>query len=340
MRIVPFAFLLASVLSATACQTTDPNNPEKPKITREMSLDESYPLAVAFGGDVLQQVKEFAREKQQMPELHRLAEADLKQKHETMDPVYLLNVAHLYRASTMVLDPQLLRTLLLSRSEDSRRIGWRLAAVKPSAEVGQMIESILTEALGEERETSLLSPEMATALQENNLKSSFTFLTRGLLLQGNPEYAAAMLVLDPNRAAGPFLDYLGKADLDDLRQLNQQNINIYTCTQIFRYLLDNPLPINHPNVSQLFMFGISRNRGMADMANAVLEKHIPEHRLALARILSRMPAQVQLAFVENSQREMTANLRLLLTDFKESAQEKEVIEELRSGQSGQKDVVQ
>lgn len=336
MRLLPMC-LLMSLLAGTACQTTGSGEAEKPKITRDMPLSESYPYAITFGGDTLLQVKEFAREKQQFAELHKLTAADLAQKHESMNPIYLLNVAHLYRVSTPNLDPQLLRTLVLSRSEPSRRIGWRLAATKPSAEVGQMIEQILTEALSETREEKILAPEMATAIQENNLKSSYTFLARGLLLQGNPEYANAMLALDPVRAAGPFLDYLGKADFDDLRQLNQENINVYSCTLIFRYFLDNPLPINHPAVAQLFMFAVSRNRGLADMANAVLDKHIPEHRVAMARILSRTPTQVQLAFVEGSQRELTSNLRLLLSSFKESALEKQVLEEL---ESGQRDVAQ
>ena len=322
--------LLASLLGSTACQTS--KTPEIPKITRETPLEEGYGYAVAYGGQVLQQFKEVSREKQQMAEVHRLAEADLLKKNEEMDPLALVNVSNLYRASTSTLSSKLLTTLLHSRSDASRRIGWRLAALRPSAEIGQTIEGYLTESLGDNSEDRVLSPEMAIAIQENNLKSAFTFLIRGLLKDGQPEYANAMLALDPVRAAGPFVDYLGKADLDDLRQLSQENINIYTCTIIFRYLLDNPLPINHPSISQLFLFAVSRNRAVADMANSVLEKHIPEHRIALSIILSRMPVQVQMAFVEGSQREMTANLRLFLNDFKDAAQQKEVIEELNSGQ--------
>ena len=143
-------------------------------------------------------------------------------------------------------------------------------------------------------------------------------------------YATAMLALDAKEAAPAFLTYLMRADLEDLRQLNQQSVNVYTCTVILRFLIDNPLPVSHPGVASLFLFAVSRNRGLADMANIVLEKQIPEHRASFAIILARLPVPVQVAFIENTQREMTANLRLLLNDLKEVAQNKEVIEELNS----------
>ncbi len=322
-----------SVVSVSGCQTTSGSEEERPRITRETPLDEAYGYAVTYGDDILRQVRDLARERNELPALKKLSERDLMQKHDSAEPNVLLNAAHLYRISSAQLSPKLLQTLLSSRNKTSRVIGWRMAAVKPSAEVRQTLENYLTQVLGEGQEEQVLIPEMATAVQENNLKSAYTFLVRGLMLEGSPEFANAMLVLDPNRASGPFLDYLRKADLDDLRQMNQNSVNVYTCTVIFRYLQDNPLPINHPGVAQLFTFAISRNRGLADMANAVLEKHMPEHRAALAMILARLPVQVQLAFVENSQREITSNLRLLLSELKDVAQQKEVLEELNSGQS-------
>lgn len=338
MRQFKFAIMVRfvlglSVMSGLACQTTQDGAEERPQITRDMPLPEAYGYAVTYGDDILRQVKDLARERQEQAALKQLAESDLLQKHENGDPAYLLNAAHLYRVSSPQLSEKLLKTLLSSRNKTSRVIAWRLAAVKPSAEVGQVLETFLTQVLGEGQEESVLIPEMAIAIQENNLKSAYTFLVRGLMVEGSPEFANAMLVLDPSRASGPFLDYLRKADLDDLRQMNQNSVNVYTCTVIFRYLQDNPLPINHPGIGQLFTFAISRNRGLADMANAVLEKHMPEHRTAFAMTLARMPVQVQLAFVENSQRELTSNLRLFLSDLKEVAQQKEVLEELSSGNS-------
>ncbi|RYZ89071.1 MAG: hypothetical protein EOP04_07840 [Proteobacteria bacterium] len=211
-----------------------------------------------------------------------------------------------------------------------RKVGWRMAAARPSAEIASVIDGVLNNALSQGREDEMLDPDMARALQENNMKSAYTFLSRGLQRQGAPEYASAMLALDAKEATPAFLTYLMRADLEDLRQLNQKSVNVYTCTVIFRFLIENPLPISHPGVASIFLFAVSRNRGLADMANAVLEKQIPENRASFAIILARLPVPVQVAFIENSQREMTANLRLLLQDLKEVAQNKEVIEELNS----------
>ncbi len=222
----------------------------------------------------------------------------------------------------------MIRVLLNANETNVRKVGWRLAAVKPSAEVGAVLDDVLNKALNSGREDEILDPDMARALQENGMKGSYTFLVRGLEVQGAPEYASAMLALDPKSATPVFLDYLMRADLEDLRQLNQNNINVHTCTVIFRFLIENPIPISHPGVASLFLFAVSRNRGLADMANVVLEKQIPEHRTSFAIILARLPVPVQVAFIENSQREMTANLRLLLQNLKEVAQNKEVIEEL------------
>jgi hypothetical protein len=219
-----------------------------------------------------------------------------------------------------------------SKQEPVRRIGWRMAASRPSAEVGRMIESLLSESLTRGREAEMLVPEMANAIQENGIKSAYSYLVLGLMQKGEPEYANAMLAFDANKASGPFIDYLNKADLEDLRQLNQKSINLLTCTVIFRFFSENPLPLNHPGLPTVFQYAVSRNRALSEMAFAVLDKHIPDNRLALAVLLSRQPVPVQIAFIESSQRETTANLRLFLDDMKEVAQQKEVIEELNSQQ--------
>jgi hypothetical protein len=314
------------------CRTLNQQADEKPEITRDMPIEDAYGLAVQYGGDILKETKDLARDRQQLAEVQKLASADLLLRNETLSAPALTHVAHLYRVSSPRLDPQLFLKLMNSRQDAVRRIALRLAAVKPSTEVAQALEGYLSDALARGRDDEVLSSDLAVAIQENGLKSAYTFLVRGLMVEGLPEYANAMLALDPGRAAVPFLDYLGKADLEDLRQLNQKSVNVYTCTVIFRFLLDNPLPINHPSMPALFTFAVSRNRALAEMANAVLEKHIPEHRLALALMLARTPVQVQVAFVENTQKEMTAHLRLLLNELKELTQQKEVLEELSSQQ--------
>ncbi|WP_141735838.1 hypothetical protein [Oligoflexus tunisiensis] len=320
-------------VGAVGCQTLNSGAPtEKPQITRDMKLDEAYRQAVAYGNDTLQALRELARDRNQLAELHRLAEGDLLKEHDNLPIPVLLNIAHVYRISGTTMNPEILNRLARSRQDAVRRIGWRMAATRPSADVARMIESLLSEALTKGSEVEMLVPDMALAIQENGNKGAYSFLVLGLMQQGAPEYANAMLALDPRRAAGPFIDYLSKADFEDLRQLHQKTVNLLTCTVIFRFFSENPLPLSHPNASIIFQYAVSRNRGLSEMAFAVLERIIPDNRQALAVLLSRQPVPVQIAFIESSQRESTANIRLFLDNMKEVAQQKEVIEELNAQQ--------
>lgn len=320
--------LLVGVLCLTACQSNQ--DQQRPEITRDMSISEAYALAKSHDADIMQKVKDLAKERNELPKLASLTENDLVNNHSKLTFNELSHATNMYVYASQKADPKVIKALLSAKEPGVRKIGWRLAAVKPSAEVGAVIDGVLNNALSQGKEDEILDPDMAKALQENGLKGDYTFLERGLSIQGSPEYATAMLALDPKSAMPAFLSYLMHADLEDLRQLNQKSINVYTCTVIFRFLIENPIPISHPGVASIFLFAVSRNRGLADMANAVLEKQIPEHRASFAAILARLPVPVQVAFIENSQREMTANLRLLLNDLKEVAQNKEVIEELNS----------
>lgn len=320
--------LLVGLLFGTACQSN--TDQQKPEITRDMSLTEAYGLAKTHDADIMQKVKELAKERNELPKLAAMTENDLMNNHSKLSYNELSHATNMYVYSSQKAEPKVIKSLLNAKEPGVRKIGWRLAAVKPSAEVAAVVDGVLNSALSNGHEDEILDPDMAKALQENGMKGDYTFLERGLSIQGAPEYATAMLALDPKNATPAFLTYLMRADLEDLRQLNQKSINVYTCTVIFRFLIENPLPISHPGVASLFLFAVSRNRGLADMANAVLEKQIPEHRASFAAILARLPVPVQVAFIENSQREMTANLRLLLNDLKDVAQTKEVIEELNS----------
>ncbi|HYX39524.1 MAG TPA: hypothetical protein VE954_41020 [Oligoflexus sp.] len=325
--------VLVCFFAAAGCQTLNSGAPvERPQITRDMKLEDAYRNAVAYGDDTLPVLRELARDRNQTAELHKIAEGDLLQEYDRLPTPVLLNVAHIYRVTGSSMNPDVLNRMARSRQEAVRRIGWRLAATRPSAEMGRTIETILSEALTKGREGDMLVPEMASAVQENGIKSAYSYLVLGLMQQGAPEYANAMLALDAGKASTPFIDYLNRADLEDLRQLNQKTVNLLTCTVIFRFFSENPLPLNHPGMPILFQYAVSRNRALSEMAFAVLEKHIPDNRLALAVLLSRQPVPVQIAFIESSQRETTANIRLFLDNMKEVAQQKEVIEELNAQQ--------
>lgn len=324
--------LLIGAFLLSGCQTTQDD--KKPEISKDMPIAEAYGFAKSYGGDIMTKVKELAKERKELPKLAGMTENDLLNNNSSMSFAELSHTTNMYVYSSQKAEPKVIQALLSAKSPEIRKVGWRLASVKPSPAVVTVIDGILNKALTENREDEILDPDMARALQENEMKNAYSFLERGLSEQGAPEYATAMLALEPKNATPAFLNYLMRADLDDLRQLNQKSVNIYTCTVIFRFLIENPIPVTHPGVPALFLFAVSRNRGLADMANAVLEKQIPENRTQFAMILARLPVPVQVAFIENTQREMTANLRLLLHDLKDHAQNKEVLEELNSPNEG------
>lgn len=324
-----FKVFALSIFLSTGCSTTSAPD-DRPEIVKDMDLDEAYLAGRLYGADTLGKVKEVFRARKAEAEMGKRAEQDLLVNNLKLSFAELSNAANMYVTAVHRPSPRVVKALLSSKEPGVRKMGWRLAAGKASPEIAAVIDETLNKALNEGREEEMLDPDMARALQENNLKGSYTFLARGLQVHGSPEYAQAMLALDPKEATPHFLKYLMRAELEDLRQMNQETVNVYTCTVIFRFLMENPIPISHPGVGALFLFAVSRNRGLADMANTVLEKQIPEHRASFAIMLARLPVPVQVAFIENSQREMTANLRLLLNDLKDVAQNKEVIEELNS----------
>jgi hypothetical protein len=171
---------------------------------------------------------------------------------------------------------------------------------------------------------------MALAVQANQIRSVYTLLRQGLLMQGSEEYAKAMIDLAPEKASNDFMAYLAQATIEDLRQLNQQSVNLYACVTIFRFYLTHTLPVNHPGFSHLYLYAVSRNQMLAEMAQAVLEKQLGGSREQLVYALARMPVWIQVAYIEGTRMNPNPNVSLFLDDLKKLSAHKEVIEEIES----------
>ena len=68
------------------------------------------------------------------------------------------------------------------------------------------------------------------------------------------------------------MEYISQATVEDLRQLNQTSINVYTCIVIFRFFMDHELPVAHPQIGKLYAFSISRNRALARYGSITFRK--------------------------------------------------------------------
>ena len=125
-------------------------------------------------------------------------------------------------------------------------------------------------------ENRLLTPEFARAAQENQVVDVFSLLKVGLEKNKGDDFAKAMLALNSSQVSGPFMDYLAMAPIEDLRQINQTAVDVYTCLVILRHFMNNSLPIGHPELGHLFIYAVSRNSALADMAREVIDQQFPK----------------------------------------------------------------
>ena len=323
--------LLGLWIFGFGCATVSSDNKEPPKITAEMPFEQAIQIALVHGGKRLEDFKAYAKSRQSFAEVSRYAEKLIISSGQSMPLAQLIHAAHLYRFSSPKLNPQIVETLLQSGAEASRkRIGWQLAGLMPSNAVSQAIERVMSRAVLAGNENQYIMPEMADAVLQNHIASLYSFMRLGLLGQGNDNYAKAMSVLQPEKAARDFVDYLALASLDDLRQMNQETVNMYTCLVILRFYLEHPLPVADSKVSHLYLYAVSRNNALSEMARAVLDRQIPSYKDQLLYYLSRQPLEVQMAFVEGTRHSPSANIKLMLNDFKTMTAFREVEQEIES----------
>jgi hypothetical protein len=199
----------------------------------------------------------------------------------------------------------------------------------PSKAIANAAERELSRAIANDDESAVLVPLMAEAVRANRLVGSYTLLREGLMQTGHEAFAEAMAELQPNRASNDFMDYLATAPVEELRQMTLKTVNLYACMVALRHMLTRPVSLAHANADYLFLYSVSRNSGLSDMANAVIENnYLVDQRPQFALILSRMPVWVQLAYVENARRRQIPAVAVFLDELKKVAAQQEVIEEI------------
>ncbi len=327
MKKLLITLAFAGFLSSCETMNDDPN--EAPEITNSMDFDKAYDLAVKHGKDTLKSFKKRVRHNREWRKLQKRSSYELENKYKTMSVSKLQRVASLYHLITPEISPKILKNMLRSPDKGVRKIGLQIAGLKPSPSVAKVLENTLTLAILENREKDFYTEELAHAIA-NEVKSAYSFLKQGLITTGSEEFARALASLAPERAGYDFMEYIGQATVDDLRQLNQTSINVYTCIIIFRFFMDQGLPVAHPEAGKMFAFSISRNRALADMAVLLLESNIPSYRDEFSYILAKQPMSIQMAFIENVVRNPTTNIKLLLSDLKSVTAFSEVREEINS----------
>ncbi|MFW7379487.1 MAG: hypothetical protein ACOH5I_11810 [Oligoflexus sp.] len=320
-----FIFLQMACVSLSGGKDDRP-----PEIKADMPLEQAFDHAIQYGGSTLEDVKRLVKAREAWPQLEELSKRYISKNMRSASPSMLLNAVHLYRLSTPRLDPLLLTQLFAIKEPFHQRIAWQLAALKPSLQVASVLENELSKMIASDDIDQALLPEMARAVQANQIRTVYTILRQGLFASGSDDFAKAMIALNPEIAADDFIEYLAQASLEDLRQINQTGVNMYTCLVILRFFMNHPLPVANPHIGHLYYYAISRNPALAEMARDVLEQHVLQHREQMVFVLARQPMAVQMAFVEGTRHYPGANVQLMLTGLKELTAFQEVEEEISS----------
>lgn len=309
--------------------TANSEEPIKPpQIYANMPLKEALGAGVDFGGDTLESVKRLVKRRNEAAKVGPLMEDDLAAGLDSYEPHQLLNGGNLYATFSPVMNPELLQKLVRHERPIARQLGWQLAAIKPSPQIATTVDRELTRAIADGEESTVLIPQMANAVLANKLKSSYTLVRQGLMASGEEEFANAMIGLEPARASDDFIAYLAQAPAEELRQLTLANVNLYTCLAILKHMAVHPPSAGNPQLEHLFLYAVSRNTALAEMAQTVIETLVPERTDLMAQLLARHPAWVQIAYVEGARRRAGAKTGLLMAELKKATTEQDVAAEI------------
>ncbi len=325
MKLAPVLLIL--IIFTPSCVSVSGDLQEQ-EVNRQLPPQELAMTGIQKGGKTLQQVIAIVREKKLHKAVSDQVEVVLRKDISSLKPSQILSACQLYRATTKNFDYKILSRLIRHPHKKVRQYGWLLTGINPSNQMANFIEREASVAIVKDREANLLVPEFAATVRKNQISSLFSLLRIGLLSDGGDEFAKAMADLNPSLAAAPFFDYLGKAELQDLRQINQSQVDPYTCLVIMRYFAVNALPISHPKLSHLFLYAVSRNPALSEMAKTVLDFQIPRAKEHLVYSLATLPIEVQIAFIEGTRRNPTANFKILLTELKKTTRFEQVVEEI------------
>ena len=313
-----------------SCVTDGESKLDAPKLTQETSTEDAVEAAINFGGQTFNQAMTIVKQRRDYVKASQAAKDRIIVGLESMKLAELYNAVRIYRESSQKLDRRLFVTLIFSELNLARQMGWQLAATFPSIQTGKMIDDALSLILAEGKEKNHFISQMASAVAANNLASSYKVLQRGLNQTGDDAFAKAMIAINPTQASSDFLAYLAMAPVEDLRQLNQQSVNVMTCYVILNHMRSVQPPTDHPQYEHLFLFAVSRNQGLAELARAVLEEGYTKDRARLAFVLARLPSWIQVSFVEGVRRSLNSNTRGFLAELRKLTVQDDVLEELKN----------
>lgn len=322
-----FASMLGACVTPAENEAKEPL-PPPPKIVWNMPVEEALMAGINYGSDTLTDVKKLVKKRGEHKKTTEYVGDLLGDNMQKWEPNQMINATHLLMSQPEPLAIELFEGLVGSARPQAAQLGWQLAAAKASPSVARAIDKQLTTAVTTNDEDSILLPQMANAVAANRLKSAYTLVRRGLMMKGDEEYANAMAVLDPAKASEDFMEYLALAPAEELRQLTVSSVNTFTCVAILTHMQKNPPSIGNPNFDHIFLYAVSRNQGLQELAQNVIIGYVPKHTETLAQLLAKHPPWVQIAFLEDARQKMSPKVGLLLGELRNASAEADVVSEI------------
>lgn len=314
------------------CKTTSVSN----DITSELTQFETYhvekllKIAIEKGNPFLNKAKEVIIKRREQQLAQKILENKLMNYSHTWNINYIQNSIILYKDIVTSINLDLIKTLAFSPSTHVRQLSWILAAYFPSDKMRDLIDQIISIYVNKNAESQIISPYLAIAIEKNKVNSLYSFMKKALLEFQDEAYARTMISLNPMQASQDFLDYLSLATIEDLRQLNQKSINIYTAMLILQHQITYAPSPYSPKFNVLLLYSVSRNQLLSDLAITVIESLINTHKEQIAYLISQMQVWVQIAFIENINRRKNTVLISLLKTLQQITPHKEILAELEN----------
>ncbi len=306
---------------------------EAPQIKADMPTEELYHAAIKFGGQTVAQVAEVYSYRKEWSQAQKYIALQVNLNLLVYSDFELVNALRLYNENSyqiMDINVELFKRLVRSSREIARRLGWNLAYLRPDPQYTKVIDRFFSDALLQPRLKILYYPEMAKAIEKNNVSSAYTIMRDALMTDGEPEYARAMARLRPKQASKDFLDYLALAAFEELRQINFASVDNTTCEFILNHFLTVRPNLSHPNASHLFFYAVSRNRQIADLADSVILSYLNDEGDLIIRLLIQSPEMVQLAYIESAREKQNTLSQAFLRGLQKMASSPDVLDELES----------
>lgn len=321
--------LLALGLMMFGCVSVQEQNMRSIQIDTNSPLKKVIWSAITKSGAQMIKAKEWISKNKNWKETQSILYQYLATHHPRLPKNLLRNSAHLYTYIQHPASIRLMYDMVNSSQEESKKAGWTIAAELPTKEVREFIERQVSHLIINERDAELKIPELAKAIAANDVKSSYSILKSGLMETGDIEFAKAMVYMKKKGSSREFLEYLIQASPEELRQLSIKKVNPLTATYILKHMKSFPPSISSTMFSYLFYYSVSRYPAFSELTFEIFDRYASDSdQVYISALLARMPKWVQIAFVENTRRNMNITRKRILIGLKNSSALPDVIDEI------------